>query len=64
MSWVHAYLAMSSAMDEERIDAIASLARMPARETETASPSDRRARAEQLASELLRIATALQEASA
>ena len=64
MSWVQAYLAMSAAMSEDRTISLLSLAQMPAHEAESTLGTDRKERADQLAQELLRIATALEEASA
>lgn len=64
MSWVRAYLAMSSMMAVERDVAVASLAQMPAREAEEASGGERRVRASMLAGELVHIAAALEEAGA
>ncbi len=62
MSWVRGYLAMSSAMGEDRAVAIASLGQAPAGEAERMTGKDRKRRAEDLATALVDIATALEEA--
>jgi hypothetical protein len=62
MSWVRAYLAMSSAMAEDPGVAVASLALAPAAEANRLAGKDRKQRTEELAAALVDILTALEEA--